>query len=298
MIDLEDYSFERDSHALIKATEETVLERIPPRVKVREKALLELPHIMLLMDDDKKEIIESIKDEIKEKDKIYDFDLMQKGGHIKGYLLSNKTIKRVQKQIAQLEQKESLLFAVGDGNHSLATAKTCYEKLKDTLPKEEYLNHPSRYALVELVNLHSDALDFEPIHRVLFNVDTNDFIKELKKFYKVNETGNGQKIEILTKELDKKIYIENPVSNLPVGSIQVFIDNYLKTHPIKIDYIHGEDTVKNLSKIDNNLGILLEPIKKENLFQTVIVDGVLPRKAFSMGHSEDKKFYLEARRIK
>ena len=203
-VDLEDYSFAKDSQTLIRATEGTVLERIPPRVKVRENAPLELPHIMLLIDDDKKEIIEGLTDKVSEEDKVYDTDLMKNGGHIKGYKLNDELIEKVLEGIGELADKEKfeqkynvkdkgvLLFSVGDGNHSLATAKTCYENLKKTLTKEEYENHPARYALVEVVNLHSDALDFEPIHRVVFGVNPEHMMEELKKFYETSEEGEGQ----------------------------------------------------------------------------------------------------------
>ena len=308
MIDLDDYSYEEGSETLIRATENTVVERIPPRVKVREKALLELPHIMILIDDDKKEIIESLKYEVSEK--VYDFDLMQNGGHIKGYRVPDEVVKKVSDKLELLtdkevfeykygvKDKEVLLFAIGDGNHSLATAKACYEKLKKKLPKEEYLKHPSRYVLVELVNLHSEALQFEAIHRVLFNVDEKEFIKGLNNFYNINENGIGQKITLVTNKEEKTYYIENPKSYVAVGSIQLFLDKYLKDHDTRIDYIHGEDTVRKLVNNTNNIGIILDPMRKEDLFKTVILNGPLPRKSFSMGNSDDKRFYLESRKIK
>ena len=310
IVDLEDYSYEVGSKTLIRATEKTVIERIPPRMKVRENALLELPHIMILIDDEKKEIIESLKNKVTDKDIVYDFDLMQKGGHIKGYKLNNDTINEVITKLESLADKDYfekkydvkdkgiLLFAMGDGNHSLATAKACYEKLKETMSEEEYLNHPARYALVELVNLHSNALEFEAIHRVLFDVDINDLINNLYNYYEINENGDGQKFELITKDMDKTLYIKNPKSNIPVGSIQIFLDEYLKSHKGKIDYIHGEDTTKELASKENNLGIIFDAMSKNDLFKTVILDGALPRKTFSMGHSNDKRFYLEARKIK
>ncbi len=293
-IDLEDYSFENNSKTRVRATEETVIERIPPRVKVREHAPLEMPHIMILINDPKKEIIESIKYGAHEK--IYDFDLMQNGGHIKGYKVPEELEDILLEKINNNDNE--LVFAVGDGNHSLATAKICYEKLKEKLSAEDYLKHPARYALVEIVNLHSDALQFKPIHRVLFDIDVDNFIKELNNYYNITEEGTGQKITIVTNNYSKDYYIENPKSNISVGSIQMFLDEYLKTHEGIIDYIHGEDAVKDLVNNDNTIGILLDSIKKEELFDTVIKDGVLPRKAFSMGHSYDKRFYLEARKIK
>ena len=310
IVDLEDYSYELGSQTLIRATEKTVIERIPPRMKVRENALLELPHIMILIDDDKKEIIESLKDKVKEKDIVYDTDLMLKGGHIKGYKLSKTICNNIIKQLEKLADKDNfekkydvkdkgvLLFAMGDGNHSLATAKACYEKLKEKMTKEEYLNHPARYALVELVNLHSSALEFEAIHRVLFDVDVKDLVKELNKYYKINEEGKGQKFELIYNNYDKVLYIENPKSNIPVGSIQMFLDEYLKNHKGRIDYIHGEDVTKELGSKEGNVGIIFDAMEKKELFKTVILDGALPRKTFSMGHSHDKRYYLESRKIK
>lgn len=310
IVDLEDYSYEKGSQTLIRATEKTVIERIPPRMKVRENALLELPHIMILIDDEKKDIIESLKTKVTDNDIVYDFDLMQNGGHIKGFKLNDNTASEVIIKLEALADKDYferkydvtdkgvLLFAMGDGNHSLATAKACYEILKETLTEEEYLNHPARYALVELVNLHSPALEFEAIHRVLFDVDVKDLIDNLNKYYTINENGNGQKFELITKDMDKVLYIENPKSNIAVGSIQIFLDEYLKDHAGKIDYIHGEDVTKELGSKDNNVGIIFDPMAKEDLFKTVILDGALPRKTFSMGHSYDKRFYLEARKIK
>lgn len=309
IVDLEEYSYEVGSKTLIRATEKTVIERIPPRVKVRENALLELPHIMILIDDEKKDIIESLINKVSEEDIVYDFDLMQKGGHIQGYKLTNKTIEEINKKLELLTDKEYfekkynvkdmgiLLFAMGDGNHSLATAKACYEKLKETLSEEEYLNHPARYALVELVNLHSEALEFEAINRVVFNVDVDDLISKLKEYYEISDT-EGQEFEIVTKNMNGKWYIKNPKSNIAVGSVQIFLDEYLKQNDGKVDYIHGDDVTKELSNNENNVGFIFKPMKKEELFKTVILDGALPRKTFSMGHSYDKRYYLEARKIK
>ena len=310
MVDLEDYSYEKGSQTLIRATEKTVIERIPPRLKVRENALLELPHIMILIDDEKKKIIEDLKNEVTDSDVVYDFDLMENGGHIKGYKLNNDSMTKVEEGLEALCDKEYfekkynvkdkgiLLFAMGDGNHSLATTKANYENVKKTMTPDEYLNHPSRYALVELVNLHSEALEFEPIHRVIFDTDVNKLIEELYKYYDINEEGNGQYFELVTKDIDKKLYISNPKSNIAVGSIQMFLDEYLKDNKGKLDYIHGDETTKNMGMEENNVAILFEAMPKEELFRTVILDGALPRKTFSMGHSYDKRYYLEARKIK
>ena len=296
IVDLEGYSYEVGSKTPIRATEKTVIERIPPRVKIRENAPLELPHIMILIDDDKKEIIESLKTKVTEEDVVYDFDLMKNGGHIKGYVLNNEAMDEVDKGLAALADKDAfeakydvkdkgvLLFAMGDGNHSLATAKACYENLKKTMSEEEYLNHPARYALVELVNLHRNP---------------EDLVEKLKEYYVINKDGNGEKFEIITKDIDEVWYIENPKSNISVGSIQMFLDEYLKENPGKVDYIHGEDVTKELThKNENNVGFIFDAMPKSELFKTVILDGSLPRKTFSMGHSYDKRYYLEARKIK
>lgn len=307
VIDLEEYDFKEGSTSLIRATEKTIIERIPPRVKIRENATLELPHIMLLIDDEEKNIIESIN--LKDMIKVYDFDLMNNSGHLVGYQLPENEINRINASLEKYldkdlfnkkydtKNKDVLLFAVGDGNHSLATAKTIYEKLKETLTEEEYLNHPSRYALVEIVNLHSSSLDFEPIHRVVFDVDKEELLNELNKYYNLNTTGVGQNFKVITATEEKTYYISNPKSNLAVGSIQIFLDEYLKDKSSKIDYIHEEDAVKELVN-DNNIGFVFDTISKNDLFKTVILEGSLPRKTFSMGISNDKRFYLESREIK
>ena len=309
MVDLEDYSYVKGSQTLIRATEKTVIERIPPRLKVRENALLELPHIMILIDDDKKEIIESLKNEVNDNEIVYDFDLMENGGHIKGYKLNDESIDKVINGLEKLADKDTfeakynvkdkgvLLFAMGDGNHSLATAKANYENLKKEIG-DEALNSNARYALVELVNLHSEALEFEAIHRVVFDTDVNDLLEELYKYYDINDTGSGQEFEIVTKDINKKLYISNPKSNIVVGSIQMFLDDYLSTHKGKIDYIHGDEVTRKMGLEENNVAILFEAMPKSDLFKTVILDGALPRKTFSMGHSYDKRYYLEARKIK
>ena len=310
IVDLEDYSYEKGSQTLIRATEKTVIERIPPRVKVRENASLELPHIMILIDDEKKEIIESLKNKVSENDKLYDFDLMKNGGHVKGYLLNESTMDEVDKSLERLMDKEYferkydvtdkgvLLFAMGDGNHSLATAKACYENLKKKIGEEEALNNKARYALVELVNLHSNALEFEAINRVIFNTNSEDLLNKLKEYYNINKEGNGQKVRVITNNIDEDWYIENPKSNIAVGSIQLFLDEYLSNNDGKIDYIHGDDVTRELGSKENNVGFIFEAMKKTDLFKTVILDGALPRKTFSMGHANDKRYYLEARKIK
>lgn len=293
IIDLEQYDYSQNSKALVRATEGTVQERIPPRVKIRENAPLELPHVMLLIDDDKNLLFSAIE----KGEKVYDFDLMENSGNIKGFLV--KPTKEIEDAFLSLYEKggeNPLLFAVGDGNHSLATAKACYENLK----KAGIENEKARYALVEIVNIHSQALEFEPIHRILFDVDPEDVIAELKKYYNVSETPTkiAQKIICCIKGTEKDLYITNPSNALAVGTLQKFLDFYLKEKGGKIDYIHGDDVVKSLSAKENSVGFILDAMEKSQLFTGVSKDGPLPRKTFSMGEAWEKRFYIEARKIK
>lgn len=293
-VDLEDYDFSVGSQSKIRATEGTVLERIPPRVKIRENAPLELPHIMLLIDDEQRTVIE----QCEKGEMIYDFDLMQGGGHLAGYLLSDFEAERVLAAISELDEnaKGNLLFAVGDGNHSLATAKTCWETLKKTLSKEEQENHPARFCLVEIENIHDDALEFEPIHRVVFGVNPEELIEEFKEYYPESSDANNGGQHIIYTYGNKKgdLYVKNSGNTLAVGTLQSFLDK----KGVKVDYIHGEDVTEKLSKEDGNIGFLLPSMEKSDLFKSVIADGALPRKTFSMGEAQDKRFYFEAKKIK
>ncbi len=296
-VDLERYDFTKGSKSLIRATEGTVLERIPPRVKIRQNASLELPHIMLLINDDKKSVIEPI-DKTK-LEPLYSFDLMMDSGHIEGYKLKGN--ERLFDALKNLfgDEENPFVYAVGDGNHSLATAKTCWENIKKDLSFKEQENHPERFALVELVNIHDESLEFEPIHRAVFNCNPIDLIDSFKKYYKTNEDGKGQKITYCFGDENRCIYVENSSQELSVGTLQVFLDQYKNDNPdIEIDYIHGEDVTQDLSKKDNTIGFILEPMQKADLFKGVKVNGVLPRKTFSMGEAYQKRFYIECRKIK
>lgn len=310
-VDLEEYDFSPDSESQIRATEGTVLERIPPRVKIRENAPIELPHVMLLIDDAKKDIIESLSEKKSNMQKLYDFDLMQSGGHLSGYLIPDDVADEIILKLEKLAEKEEfinrygvtdkspLTYAVGDGNHSLATAKTCWENLKKTLTPEQTLNHPARFALCEIENIHDDALEFEPIHRVVFGIDPEDLISELKKYYQTSRCGKGlQCIEYITDTETKKLYIKNPKSQLTVGTLQIFLDEYLKEKSGTVDYIHGADVCRELGSAKGNIGFILPAMQKSDLFMGVIKDGVLPRKTFSMGEAYEKRFYFEGKKIK
>ncbi len=315
-LDLECYDYTKGSCTLIRATEGTVIDRLPPRIKIRQNAPIELPHIMVLIDDPDRKVIEPLAQKADKLEKLYDFELMMDGGHIKGYRVSDQgdlsSVAEALSQLAELDsfrkkydlenQKDVLLFAVGDGNHSLASAKGHWENVKSCLSYEEQQNHPARYALVELVNVHDEGLVFEPIHRVLFNVDAKNLLNEFSAYCKNNSGGrNSQPHTFLyiTSEGSGEIAVDNPVSNLEVGTLQSFLDFYMKEHPhVKIDYIHGEDVVTKLGSQPGNMGIYLPSMNKTDLFKTVILDGALPRKTFSMGEAEEKRFYLECRKIK
>ena len=309
-IDLEKYDFSKGSTSEVRATEATVIERIPPRIKVRQGAPLELPHIMILIDDPENTVIEPLANAVSENDKIYDTELMQNGGSIKGWLLDADKQEKTDKALSALAQPECfgkkyglsdtpvLLYAMGDGNHSLATAKEFYEQLKKANPDKDLSDHPARYALAEIVNLHSDALKFEAIHRLVYDVDNDKLISEITDALGLSETAVSDQYVICSCcGTEKKLYISKKSSNLSVGSLQNFLDSYLKANGGKIDYIHGSDTVKNLAEKHGGIAFILPDMNKSELFPTVIKDGALPRKTFSMGHAEDKRFYIEARKI-
>lgn len=298
-IDLEEYDFSKGSTSQVRATEATVIERIPPRIKVRQGASLELPHIMILIDDPDKTVIEPLADS--DMKKLYDFELMQNGGSIKGYLLDEQAQEKINSALCNLagnNSNDTLLFAMGDGNHSLATAKEFYEQLKKANPEQDFSNHPARYALVEIVNLYSDALKFEAIHRLVYDVDCDKLVSELTTALGLSEDSVSDQYIIMSRNgTEKKLYINKKSSNLSVGSLQNFLDSYIKTNGGKIDYIHGADAAKNLAVKHNGISFILPDMDKLQLFPTVVKDGALPRKTFSMGHAEDKRFYIEARKI-
>lgn len=356
-VDLECYDYNVGSQSLIRATEGTVLDRIPPRVKIRENAPIELPHIMVLIDDPKKTVIESLyanKDNYK---KLYDFDLMQGGGHIKGWKVEDEeslsmVASALEKLVGDVSPKQGdvsckpLLFAMGDGNHSLASAKAHWENVKATLLKQQTQadtipEHPARYALVELVNVHDDGLAFEPIHRVIFGIDRAtiqqqlieaahrlqldagiyffDSMKAVDAAIEMAEDGvtaanernvpNGRNVPHNILFILEGAYglftVKNPVSTLEVGTLQSILDEFVKNSveigkgtDLEIDYIHGDQVVTELGSKAGSMGFFLPVMNKNDLFKTVKTDGVLPRKTFSMGEAEEKRYYLECRCIR
>jgi len=298
-IDLEAYDYHKGSTSPVRATEATVLERIPPRMQVREHALLELPHIMILINDEEKTVIESCADQKAEMQMLYNTDLMLGGGHLTGYLMNPAQQEEFQKRLnTLLESAGDLKFAMGDGNHSLATAKACYEKLKQKHPEQDFSNHPARYALIELVNLHSPALEFEAIHRIITETNPEELMQYLTETLGLSQSETEQCFTVIQKKQKQKYYIHKPSASLTVGSLQNALDDYLKNHAGKIDYIHGTEMLSQLAEKSGNIGFILPDMNKNLLFSGVEKDGVLPRKTFSTGHAEDKRYYMECRRIR
>lgn len=289
-IDLTEYDYHPGSTAAIRATEQTVISRIPPRVEIRRNALLEMPHVMLLIDDPDGTVIEPLSEKKNEFAPLYDFDLMQGAGHITGMAVSQEAKDNIAQALCELKEKNNgFLFCVGDGNHSLAAAKECYNLSK---------NENSRYALVEVVNIHDTALEFEPIYRVVFGVNPQELISSfVSACGGAYDGSDAQKFTCVYGNTETEISVK-PISKLSVGTLQNFLDSYIKVHSeAEIDYIHGVQSLKKLSARDNAVGFLFEGMQKSELFPAVASDGSLPRKTFSMGHADDKRFYLEARKI-
>lgn len=293
-IDLEEYSYKRGVPCSIKASEATIEERIPPRLKIRKDAAIELPHTLLLFDDKERTIIEHLYAHRENLKCVYDFDLNQRGGHIKGYLVKNT--KQVIDQFNKLYEKNNngLMFVVGDGNHSLATAKAHWENVKHSLSEEERQNHPARFALVEANNIYDEGIIFEPIHRVLFNCP-DDFVDGLVSVCDGPEKG----CYVYSKKLGKKP-LKTPKNAAETYQIvQKYIDEYLKNHPeTKVDFIHDESSLIDIAKKnDDSVAIVMPALGKSDIFEFVSKDMVLPRKSFSMGHASEKRYYLEAKKI-
>lgn len=331
-LDLEQYDFHKGATSLIRATEGTILDRIPPRVKIREGAPLEIPHIMVLIDDPQNTVIGPLTQKKNELSKLYDFDLMMDSGHLSGYKVDEGTIQdHIIQSLHSLADPQNfsqkyglspetplLLYAMGDGNHSFATAKTIWDKTKEkALDKKEVMNSPLRYALVELVNLHDEALVFEPIHRVLFHISSGlNVLDKMKSFYpqgcRFTPMGtipemmeevdapqeSSHKIGVTSEKGVGVIEIEKPQSNLPAGTLQNFLNSLLEEKGAqKVDYVHGKESLVQLGNKPENMGFYLPAMDKNELFKTVILDGSLPRKTFSMGEAWEKRFYMEARKL-
>ena len=313
-VDLEQYDYEPGASTAVRATEGTVMSRIPPRVAVRKNAPIELPHTMLLCDDRQRTVIEPLAARKEKMTILYDFDLMEDSGHVAGWLLDEESAKMTQEALQVLCAPEAVQkrygleqgefpvfqFAVGDGNHSLATAKECYERQKRFTPPEKWEELPARYALCEVVNLHDDSLEFEPIHRVIFHIKGRELLNAMLQVFPgaYEGEGEGHVLRYVWAGGEGAVTVPKPVHQLPVGTLQSFLDDYIPAHGGSVDYIHGADVAAELGRGSGNMAFLLEPMSKEGLFPTVLHDGVLPRKTFSMGEAHDKRFYLEARKIR
>ncbi len=297
-IDLMEYDYSPKSGSPIRPTEGTVESRIPIRVRIREHAPLELPHVLVLIDDPGKTVIEPISAKSDTYQTLYDFELW-KGGHILGkWIPSEKTppiCAALTNLFAKCSAPRDVAIPVGDGNHSLATAKACFEKLRRALPEDQWKTHPARWALVELVNLWDDALKFEPVHRIIFHTDTTTLINDLRRAFPDN--GNSTPLRCIVQGTEQRVDLGLPSDLLPVGPLQKFLDAWLSAHPGVLDYIHDDEALKELASQPGAAGILLPPMDKGVLVPTVRQEGALPRKTFSLGHSCEKRYYLEARKI-
>lgn len=308
VIDLEHYDFHKGAKSLVRATEGTIESRIPPRKAVREGAALELSHVLMLMDDPMHSVIEPLYAKRDQLRKVYDFPLMMGGGHLVGYAVEAAgDIAAVYAALdtlrARLDPADPLLFAVGDGNHSLATAKACWEEVKRGLTPEETMTHPARFAMVELENIHDDALRFEAIHRVLFGCDGDDLLNEFAAFVArkgaaLTAEAGAQEITFVYEGKQATVHVSNSPYALAVGTLQAFLDEWVLMHPeCRIDYVHGEQAVRGLVGGEGAVGFLLPDPDKSALLPSVQKDGALPRKTFSMGSANEKRYYMECRRL-
>ncbi|MBR6186997.1 MAG: DUF1015 domain-containing protein [Clostridia bacterium] len=296
-VDLECYDYSPSSHSLIRPTEGTIVSRIPPRQKVRRGAKVELSHVLLLCDDPNRTVIEPVDQMRDQLRPLYDTKLLLGGGRAQGWAVEDEeTLSRIASAIRALKDslpENGILFAVGDGNHSLATAKAHWEEVKARLPESERADHPARFAMVELMNIYDAALVFEPIHRVLFDVTGRQALDMLKEA-DVRQDGEQPDLILVCKAGDIPLRIGKPLHSLPVGTVQKLLD---RQKELKLDYVHGEDAVRQLVAAGQNVGILLPPMDKATLFPAVEKNGPLPRKTFSMGEANEKRYYMEARRI-
>ena len=306
-VDLEQYSFEKGSLPLIRPTEQTLASRLPPRLVIRRGAPVELTHIMILIDDPDRTVLEPLQAKKDSLRKLYDFDLMMNGGHLAGWAVEGEeSLSHVDRSLNALLDRlgeHPLLLAVGDGNHSLATAKAYWNEIKDTVPEAERENHPARFALCEIVNIHDNALLFEPIHRILTGVRPGEILDAWQHYaaargMTLSEAGDGHAFTMVSAEGDRRVVVARPEGAIPCETIQLFLDDFLSRHPeADIDFIHGEQSLRTLSQAPGTVGFLLPEIDKHTFFGDVKKLGVLPRKTFSMGEADEKRYYMEAKRI-
>ena len=293
-LDLEQYDFSAGSRSLIRATEGTVIERVPPRVKIRRGAALELPHVLMLLDDPACSLIEPLYAGRAALESAYDFELMQGGGHLRGWKVEGAAARRVEAALDALYAGCGGLFlAVGDGNHSLAAARSYWLELRKGIPEADRASHPARYALVEIENLHSPAIQFEPIHRLVTGVDPEALIEACAAHMQGEGAGENE-LTLISRGRELRLHL----AHHPLRALQAFLDDYLAAHPeAEIDYIHGDETLRRLASRPDAVGFMPCAFAKADLFPYIQQWGVLPRKTFSMGQAHEKRYYMEARRI-
>ncbi|MBQ7851086.1 MAG: DUF1015 domain-containing protein [Clostridia bacterium] len=308
-VDLEKYDF-TGKKSLIRPTEETITARLPARQAIRRNAPLESSHIMLLLDDPARTVIEPLYARRGSLPALYDFPLMQGGGHLRGWHVTGREeLSAVAAALEALKTAlggEPLLFAVGDGNHSLATAKAHWNEVKAGLSPAEQAVHPARYAMVEVENIHDDALQFEPIHRVLTGVDGAALLADWQAYcaqkgmtLSGEAAEESQSVTLVLPGEERTLHIHHPDGPLPAATLQRYLDDFLSRHPeAEIDYIHGDDVLRDLARRPGAAGFLLPPLDKHAFFAAIQALGTLPRKTFSMGHAHEKRFYMECRRIR
>ena len=305
-VDLEQYSFEKGSLPLVRPTEQTIASRLPPRLVIRRGAPVELTHIMILIDDPDRTVLEPLQARKDSLRKLYDFDLMMNGGHLKGWAVdSAEDLARVDSAMNRLLDAlgaDPLLLAVGDGNHSLATAKAYWNELREGLSEAERENHPARFALCEIVNIHDEALLFEPIHRVVTGTGAESLLADWQAYAAARgmtlDAAEGHAFTVVSADGDTAVTVGNPEGAIPCETVQKFLDDFLARHPkAEIDYIHGEQSLRTLAAAPGAVGFLLPEIDKKSFFSDVKKLGVLPRKTFSMGEADEKRFYMEAKEI-
>ena len=306
-VDLEQYSFEKGALPLVRPTEKTITSRLPPRLAIRRGAPVELTHIMILIDDPARTVLEPLQAKKESLRKLYDFDLMLGGGRLKGWAVEDEAdLAHVDQSLSALKAGQGehpMLLAVGDGNHSLATAKAYWDEIRETVPEKERETHPARFALCEIVNIHDTALLFEPIHRLLVGAHHGELMDAWQRYASfrgmtLSSGGSGHAFTVISPEGEEQAVIGNPEGTIPCETIQLFLDDYLAHHPeTEIDFIHGEKSLRTLASQPGCIGFLLPEISKDSFFADVQRLGVLPRKTFSMGEADEKRFYMEAKRI-
>ena len=317
-LDLEQYSWQPDARTLIRATEGTILDRLPPRVRIREAAALELPHIMVLISDAQRQVIEPLAAATPRLTRLYDTELMLGGGRVTGWAVdATADLEAVSDGLlalrAGLDPANPLLFAMGDGNHSFATAKSIWENIKSAIPHDQWEGHPARYCLVELENIHDPGLEFEPIHRVLFGADRETFEAALatqcSSFERVAAAGTDEVLDVIEQPGHQAfgyvdadgpaVYrLDERRASIAAGTLQRVIDGLTAAGAASVDYIHGVEATDDLGRAPGNIGVLLPQVAKDTFFDSIVADGALPRKTFSLGEAQDKRYYLEARAIR